>query len=153
MTTNTASGLPYPDPTDALADVDLAIKALAQAVAGDTVTSTAGFTASAGWTLGQLRIRKLLGNSLVHVDMFATRTGAALTPSANGNLVDTPVATFPATWRPARVQRHLVGSNSSLGQYMLEVETSGVVSVLAGPATLPIATNDQLRLQGVYSLD
>lgn len=151
MTTNTASGLPYPDPTDALADVDLAIKALAEAVMGSLVTT--GATASSGWTVSSVRLLKL-GTRFAWVDLVAARTGATITAAAGGNISDTDVLVLPAAFRPARRQ-YVTAARSSLGSWQCFVESSssgGALVVAAGPPNAPINTGDNLQAQGLIEL-
>jgi hypothetical protein len=151
MTTNTASGLPYPDPTDALADVDLAIKALAEAILGPLVTS--GATASSGWTVGNVRLLKI-GTRFAWLDLIATRTGATLTAAASGNIADTDVLVVPAAFRPVRRQ-YLSAARSSLGAWQVFVESAasgGSLVVCAGPPGATIASGDSLQAQGLVEL-
>lgn len=146
----TTGGLPYPEPTDLLANVDLALKALAEAVIGPLTNSNTGFVAATGWTVGTFRGVKI-GTRFAWVDLTCTRTGATLTAGSAGNLADTDVVTVPATWRPTRRQ-HLSGHRSGLGIWQTHLEPSGVLVITAGPPTASIDTAATLQVQALLEL-
>lgn len=148
----TAAGMPYPDPDDLLSQVDLDIKALAEAIVSPVVTSTSGLTLAAGWGSLVFRGRKMLGGTVARLHIEATRTGAALTAAGSGNLSpDVDVVTLPVTWWPSRIQ-YLQGNKFSLGFWQTQLSTVGVVSVTAGPPTTAINTGDTLVIQQLVDL-
>lgn len=149
---STAAGLPYPDPDDLVADVDLAIKALAEAIAAPVVTSTAGVVMSAGWSTPVVRLRLLNGGSMARLHLEATRSGATITTAANGNLSpDSPILTLPVTWWPVRVQ-YVAAGKHALGSWQSHIDAVGVWSVTAGPPSMPINTGDTLIAQQIIDL-
>jgi hypothetical protein len=147
----TAAGLPYPDPTDLLANVDLAIKALAQALIGDRTVVVP--TAAANWTVGASAGRKL-GTAFAWLELVATRaTGAAtITAGADGNVTDEALLTLPATWRPTVATQRLWGDRGGGVSWRAGLGTDGVLSLWSGEPTATIAAGQTLTFHGLVAL-
>lgn len=145
----TTRGLPYMDPDDALANVDLEIKALAEAVM--STPGDPGVTIQTGWTLNYANLRRI-GTSVAFVDIGVTRTGATLTASASGNITGNTVVLLPSGWRPARLAA-LDGARGAQGTWLCQADPSDfLVRVEGGPPTATIAAGDTLFIQGIMVL-
>jgi len=148
----TTGGLPYPEPTDLLANVDLAIKALAEALIGTPSTSLVGIVNAAGWTVNSVRSVKL-GTRFQWLDVVITRNAGAavITASASGNIGDTDMGTLAAAMRPARRQ-WLSGHRSTLGVWQVALESTGVLLLAAGPPNAVINPGDTVQVVGLVEI-
>lgn len=147
----TDQGLPYPDPDDLLADTDLAIKALAEAIAEPTDTSVAGVSMAAGWSTPVIRSRPMVGGSLSLVTLRANRTGATITAAGTGNITDTTIMTLPVDLWPSRTQ-WIQANRSTVGLWQCWITPAGLWEVLSGPPTATINAGDYLEAQALIEL-
>lgn len=154
MPDTTAHGLPYPVGTDRVMDGDNAIRALAEAL--DPAAATTPLAAAAGWTVQTSSCWKL--GPLCVVAVTATRTGAAITAPAGGNIGDVTVCgPVPADMIPAdRVYALTVQSAGANGGGRVAGVTGGAFAGLLTIATLypgsTIAVGDAVDLYAVYML-
>lgn len=146
--------LPYPLGDDPVRNGDNMIRALAERLELLMAPAwiTAGFVPGAGWTLSTAR-GKLLPGSLAMLDVVATRTGAAFTSPANGNLTNQLVVTLPAAFRigSGQVTPFFWTSNTGGGGGG-QIFSSGNASLADNHPTNTVSTGDVIYFQTVYPL-
>jgi hypothetical protein len=127
MGTTPALGIPYVEPTDLLANYPVADKAQADRVErllGDRESRTAWLTAASGWSIETNQLDKFYYGLRSFLIAF-TRTGAAITVPANGDITNSTIGTHAlvgiagygpiSTWSTGRMnQLILFGSSLSM---------------------------------------
>lgn len=108
----------------------------------------APFVAAAGWTLAANT--GLIKNGIVFARLTATRTGAAITVAADGNITDTSVATFATGWEPMPGNLHPVTAVSLVYTAYLDSANIRITSVNQGRTS--IAVNDSVTFSTTYPL-
>lgn len=120
-------------------------------LAGDTVvTSSTGFTAAAGWSIGSVRYHKL--GPLVVLDVALTRTGAALPASSTGNLQAgdvTVLSAIPTAIRPAGA-KYFGYANQLQADGIGRVQADGTVDICTLSPTAAIGTGESVTFTAVY---
>lgn len=160
-------GLIYPTPDDLVRDGAAAIQALAEDVEAaawaqfDTVyTTTAAAIANAtGWNLSDVTIVRR--GPVAHIRGSATRTGAAITVPANGNLGNVHLADITASlpapgellWFPIPAILTSIGSAAGgrLANFTVRPDGSSIALHLSAVATSAnIANGETLSYAGVF---
>lgn len=146
----TSAGLTYPEPTDPVANVDLALKALAESVIG--LNTALAITPAANWTLSAVNCRKI-GTAWAWIDLVATRAAGAptITASSFGNVTNVDIATLPAGWRPAR-QQFLAADRGSESLWRVVCNTAGLLQLSHGAPTATIVAGDTLTITDLVAL-
>lgn len=124
------------------------------AVVNDTgwVTSTAGFSAATGWTLGALKYRNL--NGVVSIGATMTRTGATITANAAGIITATPILNLPAAVVPGQANGVITsaGPASTVTASGYVIASSSVISLTNAAPSQSIASGAVVDLLGTYLL-
>lgn len=142
-------GIPWMDPDDPLANVDLEMRAMGEALL--PAAFDPGLTIQAGWSGPTgVNVRKF-GSELMFVEFVVTRTGATLTAAASGNLTGNDMALMPAGYRPARTQL-LLAMRGAQGLWFAQLTPAGMVTLEGGFPTATVATADTLNVQGLVQL-
>ena len=94
----TVGGLPYPEPTDPIAQGAAAIRALAEAIDLTQWEPWTSFPVATGWSVGTSQLQRTRDGKWVRMRGSITRTGADIT-SGGVSVVFTLAAGFrPAIW-------------------------------------------------------
>lgn len=150
MGTN-AAGLPYPDPTSLLANLDLDVKALADAVY--QLPAAPALTPATGWTIVSTNVRKL-GGVFVWLELVVQRAAGAATITAaasGGNITNADLTTMPAGWRPARTQ-YLATDQGASSLWRSQLTTAGLLALSHGAPGAAIAAGDNVTVSDLYAL-
>ena len=104
------------------------------------------FTISPGWTLSTFRARRRGGQVAFYVS--ASRTGATISQSASGDIINTPLGTFLAGWIPSA---EMVCSSGNAGRAINGfVSVSGDMTLASMSGTSGITSGDSVSLGGMF---
>lgn len=152
MGTTPIHKIPYPEPADPVANYPTTGQALATKVEAITVPGAAitnAVTAAAGWSVQSSSCR-VAGKLLMFVVNF-TRTGAAITPGASGDVSNVAVAQLnPVLLGSTGIAfgGPIVGSTTGRSAtYVINVP--GAISLVSVSGSASIATNDTMSLVGI----
>lgn len=80
----------------------------------DLTSASGSPTAASGWTVSASNA--VVRSGIIHWGITMTRTGAGLTPTSGGNILDEPlICTIPSGWRPAGMGSRLLQGTISNG--------------------------------------
>lgn len=105
--------------------------------------------AASGWTVDTNRGRKK--NGVAFIDIIFTRTGAAITVPASGDITNAAVATFAAGWVPA-IGMNYPAAGGLTGELVQGAIASTGLFISAVGAGRTIPTGWQSSLLGSYPL-
>lgn len=109
------------------------------------VAGTTGFTAKAGWGIGATTTYRIVG-SVCQLYLIVSRTGTPVTPPADTNIANIPVASVPAALVPS------VGASGSIVDTgplaTVHIDTAGNVELVATAGT--INTGDNINFSLTY---
>jgi len=160
MGTTPNYGLPYPDPTDPVNDLDLHIKAALESV--DTALSgflgapaSIGIVAASGWTLnsGSVYAAKL-GSRFAWIEATFTRAAGQSTitaATAGGNVSNSIMGTMPVDFRPLRTQ-YLATERGSESMWRSYVNAAGDIGLSHGAPGASIAAGESVIVADLYAL-
>lgn len=107
---------------------------------------TSLITAAAGWTINTLSI--IRSGTTLQVYISVTRTGAAITAPADGNIANVRVADIDPSIRPGTTAALSAAGN---GKLTAAIATSaGALDVVSFADALTLATGDQLSWGGTW---
>lgn len=109
---------------------------------------TAGFSLSAGFSLGGLGAKARFVGGLIEVRFQITRTGATMTASAVGNFADTNAMTIPSQFAP--LDQLIVPWQSSVGGGTGRITTGGVFQITDGYSNMTISSGDNISVTSVF---
>lgn len=105
---------------------------------------TTGVTPSAGWTVLEQLYREISGIRWVNITL--TRTGADITPDANGNIAGDPtIATVPAAWAPTAIS--MVNAGTGVNDGTVRFNLDNTISLVSWAPSTIIATGSNVRFQ------
>ncbi|MEU3750501.1 MULTISPECIES: hypothetical protein [Streptomyces] len=111
-------------------------------------TTTSGATALAGWTVVAFSGRRSRGIATVLVTV--TRNGPDITASSAGSIVDEPLCTLPAGWRPAiDFESSACDGFGNGGAY---IGTNGQINLRTWSANGSLVAGRTVRIAGTYVL-
>jgi hypothetical protein len=153
MGTTPKFAVPYPEPTDRVTDypatgLALANKVEAMATPGSNISGLC--TAASGWSVSSSSARAM--GKFVMFMASVTRTGAAITVSANGDMPNTTVCTFNPTGfgngSTGFILAGPIGSGATGRTATYSMNATGVISIVSVGGTGNIATGEDLTIVG-----
>ncbi len=110
---------------------------------------TSGLVVPSGWSVSSFQGTRVHG--ITEVDIFITRTGAAITESSagSGNISGDPLlCTLPSGWAPPRAVNATWGNGSTDGE--ATIVTSGEVNLRSISGSGAIATGTNVRVTSMW---
>ncbi|MET9468483.1 hypothetical protein ABZY44_27590 [Streptomyces sp. NPDC006544] len=111
-----------------------------------TVTTT-GAVPATGFSLTALHARRIPG-VVQSFSVVVNRTGSTITSPAGGNVVDVPLVTLPAGWRPA-YDMELVASDG-FADGAAYMSTAGLITLRTWSAAGTIQSGRDIRISGCF---
>lgn len=115
--------------------------------ADDTGWATTGITAATGWSVSEIRLRRV--REWAYVSAKFTRTGADITVPAGGDLTNVSVGVMPSGYGPNAYTQNLAGPLSAGRVVSFSVDTNRTISLNAVSDGANIVTGDTLTFGGV----
>lgn len=109
-----------------------------------TTVATSGTSAAAGWSLAAFEGRQF--GPVVMVRLTMTRTGAAITADAAGNIGDSLVATLPGAWSPVSGTCQGSYDKGGVADGSVSIGTDGKITLKTLSPTASIATSDTVSI-------
>ncbi|MGW3057679.1 hypothetical protein ACWC98_17405 [Streptomyces goshikiensis] len=113
----------------------------------DPVTvTTSGAVAATGFSLTSLHARRIAG--VQSFTAVVSRTGSTITSPTGGNIVDLPLVTLPAGWRPAYDMELFASDGFADGAAYLSA--SGLITLRTWSAAGTIQSTRDIRVSGCF---